>query len=79
MPCCTVQLRSSCVGAQAVGAVIGSEFEPRRPRSHCNTPMLFSWIALSKIQPDAYVTIGSNDFVEVRRNPGFFEATRYYE
>jgi hypothetical protein len=56
-----------------VGAATGSEFEPRRPHRVCGDAMLFSWIALSKIGVDAYLSIASNDFVQIGRNPGFLK------
>ena len=35
--------------------------------------MLLSWIAISKIEPDAYRSIGFNDFIKISRNPGFLK------
>jgi hypothetical protein len=35
--------------------------------------MLFSWIAISKIEMNAYESICSNDYIKVNKNPGFLK------
>lgn len=56
-----------------VGVLTDSEFEPRRPHKLRNEAMLLSWIAISKIEPEAYRSIDFNDLIKISRNPGFLK------